>query len=80
MDDPQAGGDEIQGGATLTDLDDGSILAGGMNPPSDQYTVEFVIPKKMGFGRFGWTCSRTIRCRDMDRAAGQGGQLPEILS
>jgi WD40 repeat protein len=35
-----------KGGATLTQLDDHSILAGGVNPPSDQYTVDFVIPAR----------------------------------
>ena len=34
------------GGATLTRLDDHSILAGGVNPPSDQYTVEFIVPER----------------------------------
>ncbi len=36
-----------KGGATLTLQDDGSILAGGLNPPSDEYTVAFVIPAKV---------------------------------
>ena len=36
-----------KGGATLTLQDDGSILAAGVNPPSDEYTVAFVIPEKM---------------------------------
>ena len=35
------------GGATLTRLADDSILAGGVNPPSDQYTVVFAVPEKM---------------------------------
>ena len=34
------------GGATLTLLDDHSILAGGVNPPSDQYTVKFIVPER----------------------------------
>src|SRR5262249_45348642 len=37
-----------KGGATLTKLDDKSILAGGVNPPSDQYTVDFIVPERMG--------------------------------
>jgi formylglycine-generating enzyme required for sulfatase activity/tetratricopeptide (TPR) repeat protein len=36
-----------QGGATLTELADHSILAGGVNPPSDQYTVAFKVPERM---------------------------------
>ena len=35
------------GGATLTLQADGSILAGGVNPPSDQYTVAFLVPERM---------------------------------
>ena len=35
-----------KGGATLTLLHDGSILAGGVNPPSDEYTVAFLVPEK----------------------------------
>src|SRR5262249_25833494 len=35
-----------KGGATLTELDDHSILAGGVNPPSDEYTVAFIVPEK----------------------------------
>ncbi len=35
------------GGATLTKLADDSILAGGANPPSDQYTVVFTVPERM---------------------------------
>ena len=35
------------GGATLALQHDGSILAGGVNPPSDQYTVAFLVPEKM---------------------------------
>jgi len=35
-----------QGGATLTKLDDDSILAGGVNPRPDQYTVTFIIPNR----------------------------------
>lgn len=34
------------GGATLTKLADQSILAGGENPPGDQYSVEFIISQK----------------------------------
>ena len=34
-----------RGGATLTKLDDRSILAGGVNPPSDIYEVTFTIPE-----------------------------------
>ncbi len=34
-----------QGGATLTKLGDDSILAGGVNPRPDQYTVKFIIPR-----------------------------------
>jgi tetratricopeptide (TPR) repeat protein len=36
-----------KGGATLTKLADDSILAGGVNPRPDQYTVKFIIPKRM---------------------------------
>ncbi len=36
-----------QGGATLTLQDDGSILAGGVNPPSDEYTVAFIVPARV---------------------------------
>ena len=36
-----------KGGATLTLQDDGSILAGGANPASDQYTVAFIVPARM---------------------------------
>ena len=36
-----------QGGATLTLQDDGSILAGGVNPPSDEYTVAFIVPRRV---------------------------------
>ncbi len=36
-----------EGGATLTLQDDGSILAGGVNPPSDQYKVAFLVPERM---------------------------------
>src|SRR5262249_43370289 len=36
-----------KGGATLTKLDDKSILAGGVNPPSDQYTGDFIVPERM---------------------------------
>ena len=35
------------GGATLLKLDDDSILAGGVNPPSDEYTVAFYVPERM---------------------------------
>jgi WD40 repeat protein len=35
-----------KGSATLTKLDDDSILAGGVNPPSDQYTVKFKISER----------------------------------
>jgi eukaryotic-like serine/threonine-protein kinase len=35
-----------KGDATLTRLDDHSILAGGVNPRSDQYTVDFIVPQK----------------------------------
>ncbi len=35
------------GGATLTKLDDDSILASGTNPPSDEYTVAFILPERM---------------------------------
>jgi eukaryotic-like serine/threonine-protein kinase len=34
------------GGATLLKLDDDSILAGGVNPPSDEYTVAFYVPER----------------------------------
>ena len=34
-------------GATLTKLDDDSVLAGGVNSPSDEYNVAFIIPEKM---------------------------------
>ncbi len=34
------------GGATLTELEDHSILAGGANPPSDKYTVVFIVPER----------------------------------
>ena len=36
-----------QGGATLTLQSDGSILAGGVNPPSDEYTVAFIVPARV---------------------------------
>src|SRR5262249_11241234 len=36
-----------QGHATLTKLEDHSILAGGVNPRPDQYTVKFKVPEKM---------------------------------
>ncbi|MGO9915647.1 MAG: protein kinase domain-containing protein [Isosphaeraceae bacterium] len=36
-----------KGGATLTLQDDGSILAGGVNPPSDEYTVAFIVPARV---------------------------------
>jgi tetratricopeptide (TPR) repeat protein len=35
------------GGATLLKLDDDSILAGGVNPPSDEYAVAFYVPESM---------------------------------
>jgi tetratricopeptide (TPR) repeat protein len=38
------------GGATLTQLDDHSILAGGSNPQPDRYTVRFIIPEEMTIG------------------------------
>ncbi|HEY2253093.1 MAG TPA: PDZ domain-containing protein, partial [Planctomycetaceae bacterium] len=34
-------------GSKLTELDDHSILAGGANPPGDQFTVEFIIPDRI---------------------------------
>jgi tetratricopeptide (TPR) repeat protein len=36
-----------RGGATLTQLDDRSILAGGPNPRTDEYNVRFIIPEAM---------------------------------
>jgi WD40 repeat protein/tetratricopeptide (TPR) repeat protein len=36
-----------QGGATLTELEDHSILAGGVNPRPDQNTIRFIIPERM---------------------------------
>ena len=36
-----------KGGATLTLQNDGSVLAGGANPASDQYTVAFIVPARM---------------------------------
>ena len=38
---------ESEGSATLTRLDDLSILAGGANPPSDQYTIAFLVPQRI---------------------------------
>jgi WD40 repeat protein/tetratricopeptide (TPR) repeat protein len=38
---------ESQGNATLTHLDDHSILAGGLNPQPDRYTVRFIVPEGM---------------------------------
>jgi tetratricopeptide (TPR) repeat protein len=35
------------GGATLTALADHSVLASGVNPQPDQYTVRFIIPEKI---------------------------------
>ena len=35
-----------KGGATLSRLDDDSVLAGGVNPPSDEYTVAFNVPER----------------------------------
>ena len=61
-----------RGGATLTRLDDRSILAGGVNPPSDQFTVAFAFPQKIEIRRFGWKRSRMIRCRVRDPAARPG--------
>jgi WD40 repeat protein/predicted Ser/Thr protein kinase len=36
-----------RGGATLRELADHSILAGGVNPRADRYTVRFIIPEKL---------------------------------
>jgi tetratricopeptide (TPR) repeat protein len=36
-----------KGGATLTELEDHSILAGGVNAQPDQYTLRFIIPERM---------------------------------
>jgi tetratricopeptide (TPR) repeat protein len=38
---------ESEGGATLTQLEDGSILAGGPNPTSDEYTIAFLVPQRI---------------------------------
>ena len=38
---------ESEGGATLTGLDDLSILAGGANPPSEQYTIAFLVQERI---------------------------------
>jgi eukaryotic-like serine/threonine-protein kinase len=35
-----------KGGATLTLQNDGSILAGGVNPPSDEYSIKFIVPAR----------------------------------
>ncbi len=36
-----------RGGGTLTLQDDGSILAVGVNPPSDEYTLTFIVPRRV---------------------------------
>jgi len=36
-----------KGGATLTQLDDDSILAGGVQPQCDQYTIDYIVPERM---------------------------------
>jgi hypothetical protein len=38
---------ESEGGADLTLLEDGSILAGGPNPTSDRYTIAFLVPRRI---------------------------------
>ncbi len=68
-----------QGGATLTLQDDGSILAGGVNPPSDEYTVAFIVPRRMEL--------RTIRLEALSHESflghgpgrGTRGNVPGLL-